>query len=232
MASKWDSLKLQLFHSLSREFAPHGFKPKVSESYIGRQTSYGYDRIGFSFMTYPGECVDMTPHIGIRHDAVMNLVNPHTFAWTEKDKKTNVTVGTRVNNILHDDLLCRWSLRNETDVQLAVDGMMSLYQTLGLQYFERFRHLEEVLTVCSARDQKVAFHCGSSVRPALALATSFLIHDLSQYCNVFADTKDYIESVAIFGPSSKRTFYAVAADLEQRWKAKESGAGNLSTGTI
>jgi len=61
MASKWDSLKLQLFHALSREFAPLGFKPKASESYIGRQTSYGYDRFGFAFMTYPGECVDMTP---------------------------------------------------------------------------------------------------------------------------------------------------------------------------
>ena len=232
MASKWDSLQKQLLQSLDCELNRYSFKLKMSDWAYRRPTPYGFDLIRISFSTYRDLCTDAMPSIGLRHEEICRVVNPHTDNWDEKQKKVNLVVGRGIQYLVNDGSTSRWSLQTEEDVAPAVAGIMHLVHSFAFPYFERFSSLEEILDVCASRDQSKAFNSVSEVRPAFALAAAYLIGDRDRYNSVLADLTDYIESVPIFNDTGNTTFYAVAADLEQRWKAKESGAGNLSTGTI
>ena len=218
-----------LLKQLDGNLKGYAFKLKISDWSFKRKTSYGFDEIMFSFTTYREQCTEPVLRVGLRNEEICSIVNPHTDIWGEKLKKFNLTVSTGIQYLVNDGSTSRWSLQTEEDVAPAVAGIMHLVHNFAFPYFERFSSLEEILDVCASRDQSKAFNSVSEVRPAFGLAAAYLLGDRERYNSVLADLTDYIESVPIFNDTGNATFYAVAADIEKRWKPEINEASTKIT---
>ncbi len=115
---------------------------------------------------------DIVADIGIRFDAVENLLGEFRTHLSAKDKAKTYTIGVEMGNLMQGKRI-RWSVREQSDVPVVSAAIVRAFDSIALPYFSRLSSLEDILPIVSHDDPEAWLHAplhGDRAQTALAIA--------------------------------------------------------------
>jgi hypothetical protein len=232
MPTEFPRLRKELLKRFAEELAPLGFKK--SDQFYYRRTSYGKDIIHATFVSNPGRNFEIELSIGVRHDAVEEII--HEFApppewlmsWTE-------TIGNRLDNLLLDyntieDIITKhvsWTIANDDDLEKELQSIMQMVRNFILPYIERFSSLEEIVRVLSSENKESTKQdlFWGPWRAMHAIAAAFVLGDRNRFDEVIEQKKRFLSQISLPNAQMERDMpklLAMIEELRRRWDEKEA----------
>lgn len=231
MATRLQELKKEFLMLLAEALAPLGFKPRGEDFY--RLQPYGKDIINVTFVSHPKLDFEAGLDIGVRHDAVEELVNAHRPDLPKSMVKWTDTIGNRLDNMTRQFTEWKWEISEDADLKQVVRNLMkTAVHSVALPYFGRFSSLEEVLRMLSEDDStwgseahRMGMSVGSPNGGMHAIAVAFLLDKRNEFEELVDRlTRVYKQEVADGSFSYEQmlpSFLALAEDLKRRWTERE-----------
>jgi len=232
MPTEFPRLRKQFLKRFAEELAPLGFKK--SDQFYYRRTFYGKDIIHATFVAHPGHHFEVNLSIGVRHDAVENIVLEFLTDYPKDLVTWSVTVGNRLDNLLLDfntieDIINKsvsWVISDENDLEEELQSIMRMVHDFILPYFQRFSSLEETLNVLSANDRESTRHHSRSAGWGAmdAVAAAFVRGDRNRFEEVVEQKIQYLAQIPLPNPQIDKlmpVFRALVENLRRRWDVKE-----------
>ncbi|KSV75944.1 hypothetical protein N185_15980 [Sinorhizobium sp. GW3] len=147
-------LQDKLISELKNGVANFGFKYSSStRSFIKKAENVEFS-YHLSFIVH-GADFDVTADLAVRHDNVERLVKALTPPHPLLDGRERTwTIGVEVGNLTQGTQM-RWSVATEQDVEVAVSGLIRIFQDVALPYFEQYSTPSSVYSML-LKDDKVA----------------------------------------------------------------------------
>ncbi len=207
----------QLLSLLAPRFLERGFKFSRSQERAYKKTDFG--KLIFQLGAIPHVTdVDIIVNLGIRHDALQELVHESDIFVRNGGKGTS-SVGAELGNISQGNQR-RWTLASEEDVPEVAASITEAFDSIALPYFERFSSLEAILDVTSGEDSWI--HCPfHDARAKRAIAAAFLLGRRETFLQLVESKhkslKERLSKGANFDERHIAAFDALAHRLSERW---------------
>jgi hypothetical protein len=198
------ALNALLFRALSEPMAKHGFKAKIRDQSFEKKLPFGCAWFHLSFIPHQPTDFDITADVALRVDAVEKLRNEDNNRISRTQKSQTASIGVELGN-LTQGYQRRWSVRDESDILLAVLSIQSAFESTALPYFERFSNLDEMLAVLSRNDQVGSLHApfdGNRCMTALALA--YVLKKSDRIEALITQNDQYLSMPVEGGPTADR----------------------------
>jgi hypothetical protein len=150
-------LRNELLLRLDDRLHPLGFRLRKTLRDFRREVRGCSQFLHIAFINHPSD-FDVTADVAVRHHPVENMLNEERTYLKESEKKLTATVGAELGNILGIGQH-RWTVANERDIPIVVDGVVNHFEKVGLPFLERFTSLEEVFRVLSVNRSEALLVC-------------------------------------------------------------------------
>jgi hypothetical protein len=162
------------FAALARRMAEHGFESRPRDQRFVRKTPFGRQTLHVSFIKHQHDC-DVTADVAIRIDALEDLLNEWNGTLSKSERKQTHSMGAELGNI-SEGRQRRWSLTSEDDIPEAVSSVMTLFESAGLPYLEKYSNLERAFEALSGDDRASWLHSPfHDLRAQLAIGLAFVL---------------------------------------------------------
>lgn len=152
MNSKLKDLQNKLLQDVGTAVAQYGFGPKPSGQSFYQKRPFGWAGFHLSFIPHKDD-FDVTGDVGLRIDAVENLINEDNKLLSRSEKIKTATVGAELGNIERGKPL-RWNVAADSDVKSATAGLTDALVRIGLPYIENCSNLDRALDLLSSNDSQ------------------------------------------------------------------------------
>jgi len=135
-------LKERLLNTLDNTFQNDGFKLDKSAVEFTKKTIAGWYKYQIIFLERG--CWELIPGMLVRDDTVENIFHK-TSEFNNQHKKRTPTIGISVENYLHDQTgNFRFFLKDETDIPVAANSLISLYYHYASPFFKKYENISEI----------------------------------------------------------------------------------------
>ena len=219
MATSLQNVRKELLLRLGEELGEYGFARKGED--FARKTVYGKDLIQAFFVPHPGKYLGVDLSIGVRHDAVEDLVNAFTPGIPRKLKPWTETVGNRLDNMLGQFMM--WTIENEEQLKWGIRRMLRTVRAVALPFFDRFSSLAECLKVLALDGEEGSqFKSGEPGRAMAAVAAAFVLGNRGTFDEVVEYKARFLREFCAgkeLWEARLPEFLALVEDLQRRWPA-------------
>jgi hypothetical protein len=143
MATRWARLQKELMHSIGVSIKKHGFAARYGEQAFIAKRSFGRACLHLAFVPHGDADFDVIADIAVRFDESEELVNPG---------RGSSTAGAEFGNIVGTGQR-RWTIASGADVGIAAAEIVGLFESVGLEFFERFSTMERTLDILVRNDR-------------------------------------------------------------------------------
>lgn len=212
--------KSEIISGLTNELVARGFKRRGTDFY--RKTSTGKDLLNVTFTSYHGVALKVKIIIGVRHDAVEDLV--HLFTEMPEDlKKWAYTIGGDIRYLFgYEDI---WLIESEEDIAPVLSAIVSLIDDVFMLFYLRFSSLEETFKVISKDDAEAdRFRLWPPARAMGAVAAAFVLGDRQVFDDVVQKKIEYLNNMKrpnFVLDQQVPQFIALIDYLKQQWDKRE-----------
>jgi hypothetical protein len=159
-----------LMCAVAPQIAACGFKKHGSREFEKRY-EWGRAAIHFSFIEHDHD-FDVTVDVGIRFDAVEDLVHRNNKLLTAKEKTNTFSMGAEIGN-LTDGKPIRWTVASQAGVGHVAAEISGRIASTAIPYVERYGNMNRAIEVLSSDDDTAWIHSpihGERAKRAVALA--------------------------------------------------------------
>lgn len=170
MKTRLKILQENLLSSISLKLPD--FKLNLTKREFRAKRNFGSVAIMVSFIKHGGSDFDITGSVGIRIDAVEDLVNEGNATTTKAEKASTFTMGAEFGNIINGQQK-RWTIEDEGDLARVTVGFVQAVEDVGIPYIEKYSDMSKVLEALSGNESPNWLHSpihGARCQRALALA--------------------------------------------------------------
>jgi hypothetical protein len=181
------------------------FKIRLSDLTFKRKDKFGFDMIQLIIHDKIDGIV-VTPHIYIRHNKVEELVTK----FSESDNKEMITIGNDLSCIIYNcnEPISKISflINDEFDIKNTVNKIVKLINTIGEDFFLKFRTIESVDYAINLNPESQTALL--NVNPSRCIR-GLIIAKLVNNPNLNNLTKIYSTRMELVNERDKKTFKAV-----------------------
>jgi hypothetical protein len=142
MIAKKLLLKERLLNSLDSTLRNDGFKLNKSAAEFTKKTIDGWCKYQIIFLERG--YWELIPGMLVRNDTVENIFH-ETSEFNNQDKNRTPTIGTSVENYLHDQTgNFRLVLKDETEIPAAANSLISIYYNYASPFFKKYEDINEI----------------------------------------------------------------------------------------
>jgi len=166
---------------------------------------------------------DIVADIGIRFDAVENLLDEFRTDLSARDKAKTYTIGVEMGNLMQGKRI-RWSVRDQRDVPIVSAAIVRAFDPIALPYFSRLSSLEDILPIVSHDGPEAWLHAplhGDRAQTAIAIA--FLLDQKHTFNQLVEDKTRYLTERHESGLAQ---FKGAAQSLSERWSTSQGQTGS------
>lgn len=146
------SLQTQLLGEISVRMPQYGFGDRVVGQSFRRPERFGMSSFHVSFIVHTTD-FDVTADVGLRIDAVEELINADDEMLTKKEKLQTFTLGAELGNI-REGKQRRWTISNRHHVPLVAAGVVNHFEQVGVPYLTKISDFEYLLYMLSNHDRE------------------------------------------------------------------------------
>jgi hypothetical protein len=145
-----------LLREVGARIEEYGFNKRAIGQSFFKSTEWGKLAFHLSFIRHR-EDLDITADVGIRVNAVEDLINTQETHLKESEKKDTFTFGAELGNIA-EGVPHRWTIRSDADVSLVAVSVVREFVGIALPYFEKYCQLHNMLSVLMSFDRASSMH--------------------------------------------------------------------------
>jgi hypothetical protein len=157
---------------------------------------------------------DLTADVALRNDAIEELTNKYDAKRSAKDRLSSMTIGIELGNLARGSNI-RWTIVDESHLQLAADQAFELLQSVEISFFNRYcdlGSLADVLTSSSPADRLLCPLRGP--RYMRAISACFLTGDRARFAAVGPiATKELVEHDDLYLPDFERMYRDLSSQI-------------------
>ncbi|MBN9502283.1 MAG: hypothetical protein BGO01_13455 [Armatimonadetes bacterium 55-13] len=147
-----DDLRKRVHGDLACRLAEHGFTTTKSSRVYRKKLPGGHASLRLEVVNHPGIDFDVLGYMGVRIDAVEEMVNVDRPHWSAADLKKTLTVEIEFGNFIRG-MGIRHSVENERMADEAAQALYELTVQYGFPYYENFIRPEYAFEVLSQFDE-------------------------------------------------------------------------------
>lgn len=172
MKTHFNILQEALLTKLDAELSGFGFRLNLAKRVFRSRRHFGSVTITLNTIKHGNIDFDVTGNVGLRIDAVEEVVNKYNTMATDADKASTVTIGSEFGNIING---CqkRWTVKDDGDIDGVSNEFLQNVKMIAIPYIDKYSNLRNTLEVLSGNTPSSWLHSpshGDRCRRALALA--------------------------------------------------------------
>src|SRR5262249_4475601 len=180
MSTQFGRLKERLLERVSGQIRLYGFSRRPRFQEFSKKTYFGRQGFHLSFIRHKLD-FDVAADVGIRFDAVEDLVNKTKPFLSDTEKRNTYTLGADLGNLTGEGDK-RWTVTKLLDVEPVSESIMDSFRSVAIPYFQRYSDSERVLQTLSSPAISDTIHSpipGERAMQVIALA--FLLGDRKRF---------------------------------------------------
>lgn len=183
------ALKKKIHQKLFEKLNDHGFNKKVSDNEIKRAFKEGFHIIHLPYLNKT-DGFDVVLNVAIRFEKLEDLKHQYREDIGKKRKKQTASLGVEYGNLTGIGQH-HWKIRQEEDVDAAVESIFLAIKETMLPYLEEYSNLEFVLEKMMKEEQKevLKFSPIDYVRAINALGLAVLLNKDETFINTLIENK-------------------------------------------
>lgn len=135
---------------------PYGFAYIRSRRSFERRFAGGKQSLHLSINRY-ADTFDVAADIGIRLDALEDLLHAHDSSLSTREKAVTYSIGCELGNLAYDQYH-RWTVHGADGIALVAAGVTGLFIGHGLPYFDRYSSLQSAFALIAPHPQRACLH--------------------------------------------------------------------------
>ena len=178
-------LKHMLVDAVASAIAASGFTKHGGQEFQKRY-EWGCAEIHLSFIEHDHD-FDVTVDVGIRFDAVEDLVHRNNKLLTAKEKANTFSMGGELGNLMEGKPV-RWTVASEVDVSNVAEEIWERIADTAIPYVEQYGDMNRAIEILSSEERAAWIHSpihGERAKRAVALAI-LLRDDRQAHCLINA----------------------------------------------
>lgn len=175
-------LRGDVLREFGRRLARFGFDPRPKGQSFLRKIEGGRVSVHLGFISHEND-FDVTIDVGIRFDAVEELVHRSEALLTKREKAETSTLGAELGNI-ECGRPFRVTVTGNSDTEGAVGQLIAKFESIGLPYLEHYSQMESAYEVLARDDRGGWIH--SPINAERAKSACALLAVMGRYSDLEA----------------------------------------------
>lgn len=189
----------ELLNKLHPRFAEFNFELDAPKAQFRSKREWGSVSIGLSFVEHGDTDFDVIGSVGLRIDAVQDLVTATDLMATKAAKESTSTMGAELGNISVGKQM-RWSVKNEADVAPVAMDFAKTVEAIGLPFLEKYSNLNKALEALSGNEPSNWLVCPiHGVRCQGAVALAYVLGDQKRVEKLIEQGRAFLKARNDFG---------------------------------
>jgi len=136
-------LKNEVLARVDEKLNPFGYKLSKSACEFTKKTDFGWNKYQIVFLIRDNGW-EIKPSLLVRFDVVENLFH-QISDFDKKYQKGTPTIGTSIEGLGGSSIVqTRFELTNEAQINRVINGLVELFDSVAVPFFERFDKLSSI----------------------------------------------------------------------------------------
>lgn len=197
MSTSTKNLQRKLLERFGNKAATLGFKKQISQHRFYQPIEGGVARIFFAFIHHVGD-FDVTISVGVRFNAVEDLVQTHSdFHLSKREKAQTTTLGIELGNLSVGEQK-RWTVSSEEHIASVANSMFEYFKQVGEPYLLEYSSLEAAYELLSSDDRDKSINCPFQATRAKKLIAMAILLGHSDVQSQISSRKKFLQGQSEF----------------------------------